>query len=623
MFVPKGTFFAGIVMVALLLAMACGGGSEETTSSSTTTSTSTTTESTASEPEASEETTVGAEAAEEAVGYSDIATGTMLENGHIIVDGVAYGGVYSGFGEKPEYGGIAIMSHRRDLPGTDIMQTGGTISLKRVSGSLYGDGNLVHVNPLNVFEIECWLCTSWDMEQGGKVWTFNLRDDVKWHDGTPFTAEDVKYWIELTVTPEIHAPGRTPARNVADYKDLDKVEVIDRLTVRFTLTKANPTWLEEMGGHSDQIAHPKHLAQPFFDEGKFKLQPIDYGWVALGPFAFKSYDKGSVIKVRRSEVYFEKDEWGQQMPYLDGIDYVVMRDRGAMGSAFRAGRLHETSRGTGHHLLPVQEEAIVRELGDKVYIGRVLYLGWGLGPNNGKPPWDSLELRKANSLFFDRNELLKLAYGGPPAAVPAGAVFQPGSPWSSPDLMTWPGWNPATKKEDQAAAMKILKDSGFEGMTANVLCRDVYLHLCEALDGQWRAMGFNSVIEMTEVTALSERTPTGDFDTRITSLGSPSFPGEVITAWISSNPYGGYHHNDPRVDELLDLVSSTLDHEQRVKYAREFEKYVVDDMYYGIPWGKEIANIGFKSCFKNVQIPQTTVHNNTSYASAWLDRDEC
>ena len=42
-----------------------------------------------------------------------------------------------------------------------------------------------------------------------------------------------------------------------------------------------------------------------------------------------------------------------------------------------------------------------------------------------------------------------------------------------------------------------------------------------------------------------------------------------------------------------------------------------------VPWGKEIANIGFKSCFKNVQIPQTTVHNNTSYASAWLDRDEC
>ena len=117
MFVPKGTFFAGIVMMALLLAMACGGGSEETTSSSTTTST--TTESTASEPEASEETSVGAEAAEEAVGYSDIATGTMLENGHIIVDGVAYGGVYSGFGEKPEYGGIAIMSHRRDLPGTE------------------------------------------------------------------------------------------------------------------------------------------------------------------------------------------------------------------------------------------------------------------------------------------------------------------------------------------------------------------------------------------------------------------------------------------------------------------------------------------------------------------------
>ena len=157
MFVPKGTFFAGIVMATLLLAMACGGGSEEA-ASTTTSSTATTSTSTAAETEASTETSVGTEAAQEAVGYADVATGTMLENGHIIVDGIAYGGIYSGYGEKPEYGGIAIMSHRRDLPGTDIMQTGGTISLKRVSGSLYGDGNLVQVNPMNVFEVHCWLC---------------------------------------------------------------------------------------------------------------------------------------------------------------------------------------------------------------------------------------------------------------------------------------------------------------------------------------------------------------------------------------------------------------------------------------------------------------------------------
>jgi len=300
----------------------------------------------------------------------------------------------------------------------------------------------------------------------------------------------------------------------------------------------------------------------------------------------------------------------------------VMRDRGAMGSAFRAGRLHETSRGTGFHLLPVQEEAIMRELADDTYIGRVLYLGWGLGPNNSKAPWSDIKLRQAVDLFTDRIEVLKLAYGGAPAAIP-GVLWQPGSPWADNSLLKSPGWTAATKEEDRATAMKILKDNGYEGMTANLLCRDVYLHLCEAMDGQFRAMGFNSVIEMTEVTALSERTPNGDFDTVIFSSGAYSFPGEAVTGWISTNPYGGRHHNDPHVDELLGLLQTTIDLEQRIAYAQEFERYVIQEKFYGIPWGKEIANIAFKKCFKNVPLPQTRVHNNTSYATAWLDQDEC
>ena len=241
MFVRKGTFFPAIVMVSLLLAMACGGGSEETTSSTSSTAASSTT---ATETEASDETSVGSEAAEEAVGYSDIATGTMLENGHIIVDGIAYGGIYSGFGEKPEYGGIAIMSHRRDLPGTATMQTGGTISLKRVSGSLYGDGNIVRVNPLNVFEVDCWLCESYEMSEGGKVWTFNLHKNIKWHDGVAFTADDLVYWFELSITPEMHAPGRTPSRSVAYFGKPEKFEAVDQYTFKVTLPAENPNYLE-------------------------------------------------------------------------------------------------------------------------------------------------------------------------------------------------------------------------------------------------------------------------------------------------------------------------------------------------------------------------------------------
>ena len=77
------------------------------------------------------------------------------------------------------------------------------------------------------------------------------------------------------------------------------------------------------------------------------------------------------------------------------------------------------------------------------------------------------------------------------------------------------------------------------------------------------------------------------------------------------------------LDEMLAALQGTSDYAARVKLAQEFERYVIQEKFYGIPWGKEIANIAFKKCLKNVPLPQTRVHNNTSYATAWLDQDEC
>ena len=159
-------------------------------------------------------------------------------------------------------------------------------------------------------------------------------------------------------------------------------------------------------------------------------------------------------------------------------------------------------------------------------------------------------------------------------------------------------------------------------MAVDILCRDVYIEMCEGLDGVYREMGFQSHITMTEITLLNERTPAGDFETIVTSTGAYSFPGEAVNAYVSTNPYGGMHHNDPYVDELIDKMMTTTDVSARIKITQELETYAIRDMNYKIPFGKEIQALLYRTHVKGVPIPQTRVHNSTDYATAWIDPDE-
>ena len=144
-------------------------------------------------------------------------------------DGIVYGGVRNQ-GEEPQYGGIATFSHRRDLPGSDPMYQS-SISLHNVIGSVYGRGSLVRSKREDVYTIEGFLADTWKSEQEGKIWTFTLHPNIKWHDGAPLTAEDVAYWLELATNPP---EGRSPTRFLSNLQSIEQVEVLDPLTIKVT-----------------------------------------------------------------------------------------------------------------------------------------------------------------------------------------------------------------------------------------------------------------------------------------------------------------------------------------------------------------------------------------------------
>ena len=173
------------------------------------------------------------------------------------------------------------------------------------------------------------------------------------------------YWINLSTNPP---EGRRPANfAITAFQDLEKVEVLDKLTIKLTLSSGQPNWPEALSLRGTVVTHPEHLVKDALAAGDFKHQPNQHNWVALGPYKFESYDKGSVAKVRRYDGYFEKDAQGRALPFMDGIDFVIIRDAGAMVSAFRAQRLDGTSRGAGFGVRPEHQDAIVRDLGDKAW----------------------------------------------------------------------------------------------------------------------------------------------------------------------------------------------------------------------------------------------------------------
>jgi len=174
-------------------------------------------------------------------------------------------------------------------------------------------------------EVEPNLASRWDVSSDGKVWTFYLRKDVKWNDGEEFTADDVVFTFnQLIYNPQIPS-------SAGDILKIEgkpfKVEKIDKYTVRFTLPGVYAPFLMAMG----QEILPKHKLEEIVKQGKFNtawtlaedLQNI----VGTGPFMLKKYIPGQLIELKRNPYYWRKDKQGNQLPYLEGVRFIVVQNQ--------------------------------------------------------------------------------------------------------------------------------------------------------------------------------------------------------------------------------------------------------------------------------------------------------
>jgi peptide/nickel transport system substrate-binding protein len=519
-------------------------------------------------------------------------------------------------------GGIAIIAHREDPPATwdPMFQT--SISLAHVSGSVFGEGSLVRPCRDDLYKVCPALAESWENNPSFTQFTFKLRDNVFWHDGTKLTAEDIRWWVDLAYNGvKVGEKSRPASRFKAYFGNLDKVEASNDKTVRFTLKNPTPYFLDLIASRNVQIAHPRHLMQPKIDAGEVMVSPADIGYVALGPFKVDKVEKGSSVQVRRFDKYWEKDAQGRALPYLDGIDFPIINDLSAVVAAFRSGRLDGGTRGLGFTLKPEQKTSLQQGLGDQVWFAELGGQRETLWFNTLRDtPLKDARVRKAIALAIDKREGIQ--------AVESGNAFlstlqNPKSPWPNPDWMTWPGYKEGGREQDRADARRLLAEAGVgSGFDTTLFGQRTWQAEEEWIQAQLATVGIRASLDLVDVATYNDRAARKDFNLQTGKGATITFPEglSVLIDQLSLANNAFAVHEDPKVHEFFTRFDTAKTMDERVQIYREMEKYVLLDQVYGVVLYDQVQTIPYRSHLKGLAIPQEDITADLSFATAWLDK---
>lgn len=496
-----------------------------------------------------------------------------------------------------------------------------SIALHQVGGALFGPGNLVMRCRDNMYLTCPYLASRWQANPSFTEWTFTIRDGVTWHDGTEFTAEDVKFWLDLVFF-GARADGRVraPAYFANELGRATAVDVLEHGRVRVTFAGRNPHLPEILANPRFTIAHPRHLMEPRIRAGDVSVSPLDVGLVGVGPFRLDGYRRGSLIRLERNDDYFERGPSGEALPYLDGVDYVIMPDALAMDIAFRSGRIDGGARGQAHYLSAERKAVYERDLGDEVVFLESEGGNFRLAFNVLREgPWQDPRVRRAIALWIDKQ-----------AAIPATLG---GTGWTTPQLgppnipvpryfINWPRWDREPIEARRAEARRLLREAGYpNGFTMEHLVRGIRPQTGEFLKAQLAGLGIELELRIVDEGEWNRARVSLDYDSQQGRLTPSPIPEgtESVYGRYSENPDAYAKHDDPQIDRLYRRLRAADTLDQRIAVWREIERYIFVEQTYIVPIAESINVIPYRSYVKGLAQPTEDAHTFNDNATVWLD----
>ena len=313
--------------------------------------------------------------------------------------------------------------------------------------------SLVDYEPTG-FKIVPKLATKWETSSDGKTWTFTLRDGVKFHDGTDLNAEAVVLNFERARNTKHPQRGKPIGDEYAYWSDMwngfdadsviTKVEAKDPKTVVFTTKTPFGPFLANMAMPTFPIVSPKSIK----DDPDGWMTVGSKGAAGTGPFVFKpgAWQKDQQITLEKNASYWDKDEKGTKLPYLDKVVFRFIKDTAARIAELKAGSVDAI-----RDFSP-QDVATIKSAANLKIIPRPSFNIAYLGVNLAKPPFDKLEVRKAVASAINKSAIVQAIFAGEAKAA---------SQFLVPGMLGYD--EPVTEfyKYDEAAAKKLLADAGF------------------------------------------------------------------------------------------------------------------------------------------------------------------
>ncbi len=385
------------------------------------------------------------------------------------------------------------------------------------------------------------LARSWDVSQDGTTVTFHLVTGARWHDGSPFTAQDVTFAWQRAMD-----PNSKPANPHRDYwAPVSAVDAVDDATVKVTLKTYSDNWLFHMGAGSAAIVSSKSVANN-------ATAPI-----GTGPFKFGAWNRGASLALTRNDDY-----WGTKAALKD-VEFRFISDPDAMNNALKAGDIDAIGQVQGpEQLAQFQQDAsfsVVKGAG----VGKTM-----VSVNNASGPLADKRVRQALYAAIDRKAWIDGIMSG--YAVPIGSHATPNE--GEPYYVDLTG----TNAYDPARAQGLLAEAGQTNLTlrlAQISAFPYAVRGTDILNSQLAAIGVTLKVEPMEFPRWLQGVflNAQDYDLTIINHVEERDIGNY------ADPKYYWHYNNPQVADWLKQADAQPDEGKRKDLYAQVQRQLADD----------------------------------------------
>jgi peptide/nickel transport system substrate-binding protein len=489
--------------------------------------------------------------------------------------------------QQPKPGGTLRVAYEADVSGLDPRLSPG-IQAWHVVGNLFNslltiDAELNYVPDL---------AESWDILEDGKVYVFHLRQGVKFHDGSDFDAEVVRWNYQRIMDPE------EKAFDAPYYSMVESVDVLDSHTIKFSLKHPTMTLLPVMAANRAGFLQMSPASFERWGKEEIRLHPT-----GTGPFKLAKWDQNQIIGLEKNPHYFKPG-----LPYLDRVELRVMKDGITRVTALRAGEVDFANAIPREHVERLAKDPQMRVLrGRETQRVTTAF-------NLKNPIFTDVRVRWALGGYgIDRQAIVKTALLG--LGQPVWSVV----PHGAKDHIDFGEHYPY----DPEKARALLKEAGYD--EKNPLRYSIMAHAAEAalptvatiLKTQYAKIGVEVTVEVIDRPIYLRRlTRDRDWDESLIFTGAALDAYSISRALDTRAGNNTINHQDKHIDALIDRMKEAATEEAFRQAGHDLQRYIAENMMIA-----SIASVPFLQAARPQVKGYEHLHGfKIQFETTWLDK---